>query len=266
MSKAMVDEYKEMAIDDYEAWLEKAPAGKVKKSGEGGKITALDEAENRAMYDLYVAEAKAQNVYNKAMQQNEQSRAKALRENAIMKERALDYAQRRAALNGMANTGMSQTAMIDLYSQFAGNSANTREAYDNQRNDIVKEYQNAIMAAENNARNVSTEAGIRRAERDEEIRKSQSDILLQALADYEANGALDKKGWKKLMDSYRLNKDYLDSESDWELINDVKTALSSRPKSVNELPFVLNSSDMNDMITWVKLTYGEEIAEELSRL
>lgn len=178
MSKTMFDTLKDLAKEPtYEEWSSnEANKKKIKMTGSGGTATALDETENRAMYELYLNELRAENAKNDALEALEENRATVMRENAIMTERAKEYAERRAALNGTASAGVSQTAMIDLYSQMAGNRASAQAAFADQERGIIQEYRNAINQAQSNVGNISSAVAVERAAKQEEDEKTLTEL------------------------------------------------------------------------------------------
>lgn len=243
MNQTMVDKYQEQAYSD---WLsDEKNKSKIKKTGVNGTINAYDEKENRAMYDAYIAELRANDAYesakntldtNKALalEANADARAGTMRENAILTEKAKEYAERRAIMNGTASAGVSQTSMIDLMSQMAGARANAQASYDNQRRTIIQDYQdavyeaerardNTIMSAQNTANAVAADTGIQRAERAEKIRESHATDVQEALANYEAGNI----SFDKLEEIYKDNEKFLDAEADYRIISEYESTKKS---------------------------------------
>ena len=174
--------------DSYNAWASGIGKDKIKQTGKDGKYTSYDMAHNYAMYQLYqqqeqarkaleeqkkyleesktnalgsLSDSKAQSTTaleeqkkyleqsrQNALDANAQGRADTMRENSILTERAKEYAQRRAALNGTASAGVSQSSMIDILSQMAGARADAQASYDNQERTIVQEYMDALNQAQ----------------------------------------------------------------------------------------------------------------------
>ncbi len=164
MSKTMVDTYKELELEEYDEWKTGAGKNTVKTGG-----TSYDETTNRANYNQYVTEVQAQNTLNRqknqlevnkqsALASNNQNRENTMRDISVVQERAKEYVERRAKLNGTASAGVSQTSMVDLYSQMAGNRANAQASYDSQEQSILQSYRDAISGAENNYDSVVTGA------------------------------------------------------------------------------------------------------------
>ena len=240
MSQTMVDTYKTLTYDE---WIEdNKNKSKVKKTGTNGSMTAFDEKENRAMYDLYVQEINAQNALSKqkqylensqtaALEANAQNRANTMRENSIMTERAQEYINRRAALNGTASAGVSQTAMIDLMAQMAGARADAQSSYDNQKRSIVQDYQDALLEAQGkydetmtNAQNVAnataSQAAVSRAQLAEQkaeyTRQSRVEDIQNAIADYEAGNI----SFDELNKIYEDNESYVDEKVDYGIVSD----------------------------------------------
>ena len=268
MSKTMIEEYQELVPDNYETWLGKN--GK-KALGTNSVNTALDEQENRAMYNAYVQEVNAQNAYGRtkaaldnnqslALEANANARANTMRENAIMTERAMEYAKRRAALSGFSNSGMSETAMIDLYSQMAGARADAAASYDAQKSDIMQEYQNAILEAQGardtaistakgGADAVAAEVGVKRAERVDLMRESRVTDVQNALADYEAGNI----SYDELTEIYEKNEGVLNPEADSEIINEYNDLVGNKAKDADFVannPFgITNASTVCDTST-----------------
>ena len=183
VSKTMVDTYKELTYDE---WANKN--GITKKAGADSSVSALDETENRAMYKQYLSELRAEQAKNQALDTLEQGRKDTMRENAILTERAKEYAERRAALNGTASAGVSQTAMIDLYSQMAGNRANAQAQYDNQKAGIMQEYMNAVNEAKSAASDTSSAVAVERAAQ----RQNDESTLREVVANYTTKVELDE--------------------------------------------------------------------------
>ena len=162
-SKTMADMYKELdeeEVLDYDKWKTGVGKDQVKAGG-----TSYDEVSNRANYNAYSTEIGARNSLNRQRAQLEQNkrdaytavqenRENAMRDISVMTDRAKEYVERRAKLNGTSTAGVSQTSMIDLYSQMAGNRASAQASYDGQEQSIIQEYRNAINSAENNYDNV----------------------------------------------------------------------------------------------------------------
>ena len=239
----MVDTYKELAIDDYDTWKNKNK-DKIKVTGVGGVESAYDVQENRAMYDAYVTEINAQNAYGRtknalennktlSLDANSQGRASTMRENAILTERAKEYAEKRAKLNGTASAGVSQTAMIDLMSQMAGARADAQANYDNQERSIIQEYQDALLQAENardnvvmtaqgNANAIASEAAVKRADKAEVVREGKVTDVENALADYDAGNIT----FDELKKTYEANQDVLDSEENKGIIAEYQEILN----------------------------------------
>lgn len=174
--------------DSYNAWALGIGKDKIKQTGKDGTYTSYDMAHNHAMYQLYqqqeqarktleeqkkyleesktnalgsLSDSKAQSTTaleeqkkyleqsrQNALDANAQGRADTMRENSILTERAKEYAQRRAALNGTASAGVSQSSMIDILSQMAGARADAQASYDNQERTIVQEYMDALNQAQ----------------------------------------------------------------------------------------------------------------------
>lgn len=184
MSKTMIDHYRDgLGIQEtlgYDDWKNQNK-GKLKMTN--GVESALDAAENQAMYKLYQQEIQASNAKNEALAGIEKNRAQALRENAVLTERAKEYAAKNAALRGVSNSGLSQTSMIDLMSQMAGVRADTQAQYDSQKQSVVQEYLNAINQAKSAASDTVGNVAIQKAanrENDEntltELSKSYTDL------------------------------------------------------------------------------------------
>ena len=216
-------------------------------------MTALDEIENNAMYNAYVSQAMADKAYEEqknyleggkdsALEANAQNRANTMRENAIMTERAKEYAEKRALLSGMGKTGVSQTAMIDLYSQMAGARADAQASYDNQERTIIQEYQDAlfeaqrerdaaVMNAQNTANLTASDVAVQRAQQSEVNHQNKVDGLVTAIAEYEA-GVI---GLDELKSRYNSVKDYLNDEQDFEVIEDYKANAEKAQRLLDEL-------------------------------
>lgn len=247
MSKTMVETYQELTKDDYNAWKVNNK-DKIKKTGVGGVESAYDERENRAMYDAYVAEINAKNAFGRtqsaleqnkslALDANEQNRANTMRENAVMTERAKEYAERRAIMNGTASAGVSQTAMIDLMAQMANARADAQASYDNQERTIVQDYldalndaqvsrDNVIMTAQGNANAVASDMAVKRAERSETKREGKVTDVENALADYDVGNIT----FEELKNVYENSQDVLDSEENKGIINEYLEILDSQEK------------------------------------
>lgn len=164
MSKTMIDHYRDgLGMQEalgYDDWKNQNK-GKLKMTN--GVESALDVEENQAMYKLYQQEIQASNAKNEALADIEKNRAQALRENAVLTERAKEYAAKNAALRGVSNSGISQTSMIDLMSQMAGVRADTQAQYDNQKQSVLQEYMNAINQAKSAASDTVGNVAIQKA-------------------------------------------------------------------------------------------------------
>lgn len=213
----MVDTYKELALEDYDTWSTTGQGkNKIKKTGANGTVTAVDEAENRAMYKLYLDTINAEKNKNIALKTAETNKNEALRENAIMAERAKEYVEKRAAMNGTSSAGVSQTAMIDLYSQMAGSRADVQSDYSNKENSIIQEYLSAIQNAQSTANETTTNAAIQRAaekENEYEAKKAEEEATKLAEKEkYLTNAKLASEDTVSAKDGYgnfyKQNKEY----------------------------------------------------------
>lgn len=210
-NKSMVDTYKELT---FEEWKAGPGAGKIKQTKTAGTKgeSALDVTENRAMYNAYLAELRAGRARDEAVKEIEANQRKTMYENGVMEERAKEYVERRAMMNGTATAGVSQTAMVDLLSQMAESRAKAQAEYDGQKNTAHQAYLDAISRANDAANQVSAEVEIKRAEEKEVARKNKVTDILNAIADYRV-GNISKS---KLKEIYEANKGYI-NEQDAEL-------------------------------------------------
>jgi len=240
MGKTMIDTYQELVADDYDTWSTTGKGkDKIKKTGANGTYTAYDEKENRAMYDAYVAEINAQNAKNAALEANVAARANTMRENAILTERAREYAEYRAKMNGTASAGVSQTAMVDLYAKMAGARADAQASYDDQNRSIIQDYQDAIYEAQRDANAIAAEAGVQRAERADLIRENRVTDVEDALADYDVGNI----SFDELTRIYDDNKSSLDSEENKGIIGEYQAILKQQDK---EDGFFNRTAETND--------------------
>lgn len=209
----------QLTIQDYESFVKNSE--KTKKAKGNKSLSNLENQHNRVLYDQYVREAELSNQKNAALENNSASKTQAMRDNAVLTEKAKRYLEQKAVLDGNANSGVAQSNLIDLYSQSAQNRANIGASYDQKESDLLLEYDKAINESKTSANQSLLELEQAEAQQRELDRQEYASLLSQKLTEYEEKVASGESvgNADELKGIYSKYKDYLDNEKDYELIN-----------------------------------------------
>ena len=204
-------------IMDYETYLKSDKNAKVAKNGKS--LSDTENQYNRALYDKYIKQATLEGQRQAALVQNEDARKNALREQAVLSEKAKKYLGQQLALSGQANTGAAESNILDLYARQAGARNDINQSYKSKESDITLEYDRQLnqVDADTNARLMDIEAD---AETQKKVDRTESASALTAnLESYKNN----EVSFDSFIDVYRKNKESLDESKDAALIKQYET-------------------------------------------
>ena len=211
-------------IMDYETYLKSDKNAKVAKNGKS--LSDTENQYNRALYDKYIKQATLEGQRQAALVQNEDARKNALREQAVLSEKAKKYLGQQLVLSGQAKTGAAESSVLDLYARQANARNEINQSYKGKESDIMLEYDRHLnqVDADTNARLMDIEAD---AEAQKKADRTESaSALTQNLDDYKNN----KMSFGDLINTYDKNKENLDSNKDSTLIKQFENEIDKQNK------------------------------------
>ena len=202
---------------DYEAYLKSDKNARVSQNGKA--LSNSDEKYNRTLYDKYIKQATLEGQKQAALTQNEDARKNALREQAVLSEKAKKYLGQQLALSGQAKTGASESSMLDLYARQANARNEINQSYEGKESDIMLEYDRQLnqVDADTNARLMEIEADADSQKQTDRVEGAST--LTQNLEAYKNN----QMSFESFVDAYRKNKESLDDSKDATLIKQYET-------------------------------------------
>lgn len=209
---------------DYDDFIKNST--KTKKAKEGKSLSTYDNQYNRALWDQYVKEAALLEQKNTVLSENEQDKDVALREEAILTEKAKAYLGKQSALLGNSNSGVAQSNIVDMYVNAANNRAQIANTYDTKKSDILLKYDEAIndVALDTNKSlfDIETAADAQR----ESDRVEAASSLTTRLEEYEQGLTT----YDDFLASYEQNKKLLDSTKDAGIISKYEKVIDEKEK------------------------------------
>lgn len=209
-------------IMDYETYLKSDKNAKVAKNGKS--LSDTENQYNRALYDKYIKQATLEGQRQAALVQNEDTRKNALREQAVLSEKAKKYLGQQLALSGRAKTGAAESSMLDLFARQANARNEINQSYKGKESDIMLEYDRQLnqVDADTNARLMDIEADADAQKRTD--RAEGASTLAQNLEAFKNN----QISFETLKDFYSKNADSLDSSKDANLIRGYEVELNKQ--------------------------------------
>ena len=209
---------------DYDAYLKTDKNARVSQNGK--VLSESDEKYNRTLYDKYIKQATLEGQKQVALTQNEDARKNALREQAVLSEKAKKYLGQQLALSGQAKTGAAESSILDLYARQANARNEINQSYKGKESDIMLEYDRQLnqVDADTNTRLMDIEAD---AEAQKKADRTESaSALTQNLDDYKNN----QMSFDDLINTYDKNKENLDSNKDSTLIKQFENEIVKHNK------------------------------------
>ena len=212
-----------VTIKDYQDWLKNNKSVKVAKEGE--KLSTFDEQENRALYEQYVKEAQLYNDKQAKDSQIDLNEQDALRDNYIAQAQAQKGANE-AMRAARMTTGLSESSLVDLYSQGAQARANIIKESDAKKADLLSLYKQDVAAAKINTNSKIAEIDALR-QQDEEaktLEETEKNKLYASshLADLLTRYDNEEIEFEELQSAYETLGAHLDEVENYDVINAYK--------------------------------------------
>ena len=225
-----------VTIKDYQDWLKNNKSVKVAKEGE--KLSTFDEQKNRALYEQYVKEAQLYNDKQAKETQLDQDKQEALRDNYIAQAQAQKGAND-AVKAARMTTGLSESSLVDLYSQGAQARANIIKESDAKKAELLSLYKQGVADAKINANSKVAEI--------EASRSGDATLVYnQAIEDY-YNGMIDESTLDGIVEKYKNDL----SEYDFNKFSSTKKAVKTANAPYEVAEAIENFK--NDMIDFEEL-------------